>query len=176
MLSLRIVADPDLSEWDAALTASEQQIKTAAVRALNKTARWARSYLATQTAKDVKVKVGLVRNGLTVVKAKASKPEIVIGLNPKAGVIKASQLGAVRQNKSGVRVSARQFDHAFLARMPSGHQGVFRRRKDTRLPIQEVQIVITGKLQSAMQDLADQGLMAQFERIFERELNYLTRL
>jgi hypothetical protein len=43
------------------------------------------------------------------------------------GLIKAKKLGSVSQNASGVRAGRRQFDRAFLATMPNGHQGVFRR-------------------------------------------------
>ena len=60
--------------------------------------------------------------------------------------------------------------------MPNGHQGVFRRRSKSRLPIQEVQIVITGRLRDEMEWLSERGLMDNFERIFERELNYLLRV
>lgn len=176
MLAVNIVTTPDLASWQQALTATEQQVITAAVRALNKTARWARSHLASATAKKSNVKVGLVRNSLSVVRARPSKPSIVVGLNQKAGEIKAHKLGAARQNASGVRVAKRQFDHAFIAQMPNGHQGVFRRRSKSRLPIQEVQIVITGRLRDEMESLSERGLMDNFERIFERELNYLMRV
>ena len=119
--------------------------------------------------------MGAVREGLILVRAKQSNPQSVVGLSQQSGVIKAKQLGSASQNSTGVRVGRRQFDHAFLATMPNGHQGVFRRRGKARLPIQEVRIVITGKMQEIMEDLSNGPALKQFETIFDRELRYLLR-
>lgn len=175
MLTLQINPSPNLSEWNGSLTATEKQLKVAATRALNKTARWARTQVASKTAKELSIKVGAVREGLILVRAKQSNPQSVVGLSQQSGVIKAKQLGSASQNSTGVRVGRRQFDHAFLAAMPNGHQGVFRRRGKARLPIQEVQIVITGKMQEIMEDLSNGPALKQFETIFDRELRYLLR-
>ena len=176
MLAVNILTTPDLASWQQALTATEKQLQVAAIRAINKTARWARTQVARQTAKALSINVGAVRQGLVLVRAKQSNLHSVVGLSKGSGVIKAKQLGSVTQNASGVRVGNRQFDRAFLATMPNGHQGVFRRRGKARLPIQEVQIVVTGKMKQVMDDLASGPAFKQFELIFERELRYLLRV
>jgi hypothetical protein len=175
MVTLIVKPSPDLAAWQRALTATEAQLSIAATRALNKTARWARTQVASQTAKALSIKVGPVRAGLVLVRATRSQPQSVVGLSAKAGAIKAKHLGSATQNATGVRVGQRQFDHAFLATMPQGHQGVFRRRGKTRLPIQEVHIVVTGKMQDIMEELSNGPAMHQFQRIFERELRFLLR-
>ena len=175
MVILNIMPSPQLRDWRHALTANEKQLHVAAVRALNKTARWARTRVASETAKALSIKVGPVREGIVMARAKQSNPQSVVGLSKNSGVIKAKKLGSVSQNSSGVRAGRRQFDRAFLATMPNGHQGVFRRRGKARLPVQEVQIVITGKMQQVMEDLSNGPALKQFELIFERELRYLLR-
>lgn len=163
------------SDFDFALTATKSQIQTAAMRALNKTGRWARSQVATDTAKELNIKVSLVRKDLVLIKARKSHPQVVIALGKTAGVVKAKDLGNSVQNSKGVRVGKRQFDNAFMATMPSGHHGVFKRRGKTRLPIREVQIVITGKMRDQMEEISQGRALHQFKTIFERELRYLKR-
>lgn len=175
MMKLIINPDKDLSGWEHQLGQAQNKVMLAFTRALNKTAGWLRTRLASDTAKELDIKVGLIRNGLKVIPAKRNRLEIVVGLDPKSGVVKAAKLGRTTQNKRGVKAGKRQFDHAFLATMPNGHTGVFRRRGKTRFPIQEVQIVFTGRLRDAMDDMMDGAVMAQFDVFFERELRYLAR-
>ena len=175
MLTVTVTPEPPLAEWEASLTAGERQVRIAAVRALNKTARWMRTRLAREVAQSLKVRVGPIRNGLILLRARASHPESGVALGKSAGVIKAAELGTPRQNRRGTRVGKRQFDSAFIATMPSGHRGVFRRKGASRLPIREVQLVATGHLADAMAQLADRQAMARFECLFEHELRYLMR-
>ena len=175
MIKLTLTPDKDLCKWEQELDQAQGKVLIAYSRALNKTARWLRTRLASDTAKELDIKVGLIRSGLRVVPAKRNRLEVVIGLDPKSGVVKAAKLGRATQNKRGVKAGKRQFDHAFLATMPNGHTGVFRRRGKTRFPIQEVQIVFTGRLKDAMDDMMDGQALAHFDVFFERELRYLVR-
>lgn len=175
MIKLTLTPDKDLHKWEQEIDQAQGKVLIAYSRALNKTARWLRTQLASSTAKELDIKAGLIRNGLRVIPAKRNRLEVVVGLDPKSGVIKAANLGRTSQNKRGVRAGKRQFDHAFLATMPNGHTGVFRRRGHSRYPIQEVQIVFTGRLKDAMEDLMDGQALAQFDVFFERELRFLAR-
>lgn len=175
MIKLTLTPDKDLHKWEQELSQAQSKVLIAFSRALNKTARWLRTHLASSTAKELDIKVGIVRNGLRVISAKRNRLEVVVGLDPKSGVVKAAKLGRASQNKRGVKAGKRQFDHAFLATMPNGHTGVFRRRGHSRYPIQEVQIVFTGRLKDAMEDMMDGPAMAQFDVFFEREMRYQAR-
>lgn len=172
MLNITVMPQPQFSEWNIALGASERQIKTAAVRALNKTARWMRTHIARQDAQSLNVRVGAIRKELILLRAKGSNPYAGVAIGKTAGVIKASELGSPRQNKRGTRVGKRQYDGAFISTMPSGHRGVFRRKRKSRLPIREVQLVTTGRIASVMEALSDKQAMSRFETLFEHELKY----
>lgn len=173
MIVMSIKPNPPLGDWEASLQASEQQIKKAAVRALNKTARWARPVLARQVSEELGIKVSFIRKGLTLIRARANRPESGVGLNAKSGVVNAIDLGNARQTETGVSMKGRQWDRAFIATMPSGHKGIYRRRQTSRLPIDEIKLVFTGRLATAMDDLADQKAYKRFETIFERELRFI---
>ena len=175
MLTIQLMPTPPLAQWQQALTATEAQLQLASVRALNKTARWARSQLATQTAEAMNIPVRPVREGLILVSARRSRLTALVALKASAGVIAAKQLGRVSTNARGVRAGRRQFDRAFWATMPNGREGVFRRRGPARLPIQAVQLVITGRMREILAILAEQPARTMFERLLIRELGYLTR-
>ncbi|MEW7978510.1 MAG: phage tail protein [Candidatus Sedimenticola endophacoides] len=175
MLNITVTPQPALAEWDTALGASERQIRTATVRALNKTARWMRIHVARQTAQSLNVRVGTIRKNLILLRARANHPQSGVAMGSKAGVIKATELGSPRQNRRGTRVGKRQFDGAFIATMPTGHRGVFRRKGKSRLPIQEVQLVTTGRIADVMEALAENQAMSRFENLFEHELRYVMK-
>ena len=163
------------NEFDFALTASKDQIEKAALRALNKTSRWLRSDLVSQTAKSLNIKSTPIRDVLVIVRAKKTNLKTTVGLSKRGGVIRAIDAGSATQNSKGVRVGKRQFDNAFLATMPSGHHGVFKRKGKERLPIKEVQIFISSKLHDLMEEASHGRALSHFETVFERELRYLRK-
>ncbi len=175
MVQVSLIVSPNLSDVVLSIQATEPQIKRAAVRALNKVSRWLRSQVSRQVADELNIKVGIVRNSLSLIRASRGSVNAGIGMSRRHGVINAMNLGAARQNSRGVRVGRRQYDHAFLATMPTGHRGIFRRTSDDRLPIREVQIVITGRMATVMEHLSDGPVLQQFDKVFQRELNYIVR-
>ena len=175
MLDINITAAPKPSDVSVSLQATEAQLKLAAVRSLNKTARWLRTRVSRDTAENLNINVGLVRKSLALVRAKRGSIHAGVGMRRRQGAINAINLGAARQNARGVRVARRQYDHAFLATMPTGHRGIFRRKGGTRLPIREVQVVITGRMASVMENLSDGPALQQFDKVFQRELNFILR-
>ncbi len=175
MIKATISSSPSIGLVIDSLNATEPQLQTAAVRALNKMARWLRTQVSRHTAEDLNIKVGLVRKTLTLIRANRGSVNAGVGMSKRHGVINAINLGAARQNARGVRVARRQYDHAFLATMPNGHRGIFRRSSETRLPIKEVRIVITGRMAKAMEQLSDGPALKQFDAVFQRELNFILR-
>ncbi len=169
----------DLSDSDIAalnlLNAQERLLKKAASRALNKTSRWLRTFLSQEVASELSLAVRLVRPGIVVIGALQSALRSEIGLSATSGVIKAKDLGKAQQNTTGVKAGKRQYDRAFLATMKSGHNGVFKRKGDTRLPIREQVIVFTGKLADAMAQANDGVAQRMLTTLFEREYRSLAR-
>ena len=173
MLNISIIPDTALSHWQHVLT--DKAVKQATLRALNKTARWLRTQVARDTAKSLSIKVSAVKKDLLLLRPNRQHMQAGVALAKHAGVIQAVKLGTPKQMQQGVRTGKRFWSKAFIATMPSGHRGVFRRRGHARLPIQEMRLVVTGRMATVMQDLADDKAAAYFETVFTRELNYLAR-
>ncbi len=173
MLNLQISATPLLQQWLDHV--SEPALRIAVVRALNKTARWLRTQVARDTAKSLAVPVNALKPGLVLLHANRQQLQSGVALANNAGVIKGSALGNPRQTLKGVKVAHRFWGHAFLATMPSGHRGVFKRRGTASLPIQEIQLVTTGRMAKVMEHLADDAAMQYFETLLVRELSYLKK-
>ena len=173
MINLHLNLSPNSEQLTQTLNATERQLKTALVRALNKTARWMRTRIAKDTAQALKVRVKDVNPGLALLSARASQTIAGIGLKPSAGVIKAEQLGSVRQTAGGTRAGQYYWPHAFIWTTPGGQRGVFRRSSKSRLPIRAVQLIVTSRMAERMQQLSQGPAIQQFDKTFARELRYL---
>jgi hypothetical protein len=164
----------DEQAWSEALHTTERQLQTAAIRALNKTARWLRTHVASDTANKLNIPVGLVKTGLVSIRARPNQPVAGIALKKSGAVIKASRLGSPQQTQRGVRTGRKHWDKAFVGTQHhSGRQAVFRRRGKARLPIRELSIAVTGVMSDVMEQLVDGAAMRQFNKIFEHELRYI---
>jgi hypothetical protein len=107
-------------------------------RAMKRTIRKGTQYAAGQVIRGLatanNIPQRILRNRRVKTRIGDELGSVWIGHNPVA----VSYLGTPRQTKSGAKVGARAFPGAFVATMPTGHTGVFRRRGQSRLPIQEV--------------------------------------
>lgn len=176
MTQISVTVFPDIDHTVQAIEATPTQLQRAAVRALNKTARWLRSRIIKETAEQLDIKQSLIRKSLVLVRARRGSVQAKVGQRKRSGALNAIYLGQARQQASGVRVARRQFDKAFIATMPTGLTGIFRRKPNaSRLPIMPVQIVITGKMAEVMEKLAELPARNQFNKIFERELRFILR-
>lgn len=174
-MQIKILMNAKVGAWSEFVGIQESVIKKAAFRAINKTVRWLRPTVARSVAQDLKIKVGLVRNTLQTISAKRTDLNATVGLPKRAGVIKAIDLGNARQTNRGVTSGKRQWDGAFIATMPTGHKGIFKRKGKSRLPINEIHLVITGRLADAMEEIERGSGLRQFKILFDRELRFLTR-
>jgi hypothetical protein len=174
MLAVDITLDDNA--WRHQLHITERQLQTAAIRALNKTARWLRTHVASDTATPLNIPVGLVKAGLVSMRARQSQPIAGVALKKSGATIKASKLGSPQQTQRGVRTGRKHWGKAFVGTQHhSGRQAVFRRRGKARLPIRELSIAVTGIMSDVMERLAEGEAMRQFNKIFEHELRYLTQ-
>ena len=111
----------------------------AAALALNRTANTVRSAAVKSIAADIGVKQKIVRKGLFKIK-RATVSRLTAEIPATGKRIPVIDLSA-RQTGQGVTYQhGRQRETiigAFIARMRSGHTGVFKRRGTTRLPIDE---------------------------------------
>ena len=168
-VNLTITADGLFDATDS-FSAIEPQILKAAVRALNKTAIWLKGQAAKQLSQEAQIQQKHLRKKLQVVKANRSNLKAFILANTMS--IKAAHLGRMRQTSKGVTVGKHSFDGAFIAKMPGGHTGVFKRKTKARLPIKEMTVKLNKQ---SLIDLANTEWADKFMHIFAHELKWVTK-
>lgn len=112
----------------------KERFPAAIVRALNRSAVSARANMASNVAKDVGLKVGTVRDQITIQEATQAKFLARVAISGKRiPLIDFNARGPEPSRGRGRGVTARlpggagRYPHAFIARMRSGHRGVFQR-------------------------------------------------
>jgi len=120
----------------------QRKLRRAGARALNKTATKGRNVSSRVIRKTLNLKAKTVKDQLKVTRATPDNHRSTVqGRYKPVPLIK---FNGVRQTKKGVTVRMRKdkprmvFKGAFIARMPSGHIGVFRRTSRSRLPIKQI--------------------------------------
>ena len=173
MFNLEINVVGNLEKAIQAIGATESQVRTAAVRAINKTALWVQSKSAREISSAKKIQLKLIRQKLRVIKANRSSLKSFVMANLYG--IKASKLGNVKQDASGASVASFRFEGAFVAKMPkSGHTGIFKRKTAKRLTIQEQYIQINPEASEIIRRNVDFEASEIFMKYFKHEIEYAT--
>lgn len=115
----------------------------AIARALNRAAGSARTQLARDVSRDMRIRVGDVRDKVNIVEATRDRPTATIYASAKRlPLIAFGARGPYPSRGKGKGVTAKlpggRYPRAFIAIMRSGHRGVFERRSKGRLPIKEL--------------------------------------
>ena len=173
MFNLEInIANNNFEKVLQTIGATESQVRTAAVRAINRTALWVQSKSAREISSATKIQLKLIRQKLRVIKANRSSLKSFILANLYG--IKASKLGNVKQDASGASVAGFRFDGAFVAKMPkSGHTGIFKRKTAKRLPIQEQYVQIEPRASEIIRRNVDFEASEIFMKYFKHEIDYI---
>ncbi len=145
-----------------------KQAERAEKRAVGKTTTKARSELVKDVARQNQITQKIIRRFRSARKISRSRLTGIAWLGYRP--IKASYVGKPRQTKRGVRVRRFFFEGAFVATMPSGHTGVFKRKGKERLPIVEQVIELQRAVQSA--DSVRDRMGDEFIKRFQQELNF----
>lgn len=132
------------AEVERAINAMRVKSPPAIVRSLNRGMSAGKTQIDRDTAKDMRLKVGRVREGTRLVKATFTKLRASITATLKR--VPAIEFGARGPEPSRgqgrgvtVKLPARRYPHAFIATVGRGrHRGVFERKTKKRLPIREV--------------------------------------
>ena len=129
--------DPkQLAELDRVFD-SAQTIDKILSRALNDAGRKIRSLMVKKAAKQLPFRQKIIRQRVFVRKAHRKRLFVRVTAGKKGWPLYLT--GKARQTKTGVRVSkVGLIRGAFIATMPSGHTGIFRRKGAGRLPIEEL--------------------------------------
>jgi len=156
----------------------QDKINKATVRALNKTIKTVRTQAVRFIAKDIGIKQKPVRKLLhlqrasrrqlfTFLAARAGKRFTLIQINPRA-----------RQTAKGVKVKTQGhtkiIPQGFLATMPGGHRGIYKRTSHRNLPIYELHGTSVTNVfsKAAAMQLMQQAAIAAWHKKFDHELNY----
>lgn len=133
----------DVRNWRKALAKIEARAIPAQVRALNRSIKSGRTRMTQLVSRDMRLKAGTVRDRIKVEEARPSTLSAALSASLKR--IPLIQFGArgpepSRGRGKGVtaRTSTRRYRSAFIAKMPSGHRGVYARKRRARLPIREL--------------------------------------
>lgn len=156
---------------------AREVLPKAATRAVNKTLRPVQSTAVKAIAKDLGVKQKFVRKATRVKRANFSnlngfveatgKRLPIIQIDPRA-----------KQNASGVSYKSqgqrKQIPHAFLVRTKSGHEGVFKRVGNPRLPISELRGPSIPKvfLENVIIKAMDNTANVRWLKNFNHEVNF----
>lgn len=90
------------------------------MRALNKTAEWIKSQSVKEISRQKKLQQKIIRSRIRITKAKANSLE-------------ASVIAKLHGVKAPLNING-----SFIATMPRGYRGIFKRKGKSRLPIHEV--------------------------------------
>ncbi|GHU17305.1 hypothetical protein FACS189472_04010 [Alphaproteobacteria bacterium] len=168
-----ISAAESIAKITQTINALPEQVATASMRALNKTAAWVKSNCSRRIAKEKLVKLKIINDRIRVVKASTANLQARILANMVS--IKARDLGSLRQTSVGAIAGKHMFEGAFVATMPkTGHASVFKRTTKKRLPIKEMWLPIYNEATQIIEKMIDAEASAIFEKHFLHELRFIT--
>lgn len=156
MTALRV--DVETKTLGAFLDAAPTKTSIALLRALKRGTKSARTHAARVVSRDMGLKVGEVRNR--------------IRLKEPTGQTLTGELGGSLKRIPLIKLKGgrkRRPRHAFIATMPTGHEGVFKRAGSKRLPIRE----LFGPSVGRVFDLHRGEIMARGEEVTTAELDRL---
>jgi len=154
-----------------------KKLEIAGVRALNKTATQSRNLASKNIRQVLNLKASRIKRILKI--TRASKNKMVSSVRAGYQPIPLIYYNGVRQVKKGVSVTMRKdksrkvFKGAFMATMPSGHKGVFRRKSKARLPIKELKGPNPQKVFAENIGIITQQSGDILERVYNNELKFI---
>lgn len=164
-------------DGDAALIADFRDFPgrttRAMVRALNRALVSGRTVMVRAIAQDTGLKQGDVRKAMPQREATFQRPRAEL-----ASSLKRRPLIEFKARQTGKGVSydlgrgRKVLSHAFIARMRSGHTGVFMRRGKRRLPIKEKRGVSLGHVFRKFRPQGLEAMRASFVKNFDHELQF----
>lgn len=151
--------------------------RKAVTTAINRTAARVQVQSRRELASSLNVPQKPLRARMKRTKATWTKP--IARLYALSARLLLASIGKPRQTKAGAGAGRHRVAGAFVAKMPSGHLGVFKRRGGRRLPIREQGLELSpitervvGRLMSAF---APPIFRKEFDREMRRRLNSGTR-
>ncbi len=167
MITVTVDAE-ELYSVQRTLNATNHQVASAGLRSVNKTLSWIQAHGRRAIAAENDVPLKTLRRRVFVRKASGSalRGSVWFGTAP----IKAIYAGSPIKSIGGIKVRGHFFQGSFVARMPAGHLGIFKRRGATRLHIDEQRINLSASA-GVLGKIAAQA-PERLRTIYAQELNY----
>ncbi len=144
------------------IDANKAKVELAAVRALNKTALWLKSQAVREISEEKQIRLKVIGKRLRIIKARKSTLKVLI-----RAYLYDVRMRNIKQAK--IRTA---FNDAFMATMPRGYRGIFKREGKTALPIQEVKLPLEPEASRIIENLVNYEVERIFEKYFTHELFY----
>ena len=116
------------------------RLQRAMVRSLNRGITSGRAFMVAEIARDTGLRAKDVREAIRIRHATAQSPEARLSASTKRLPLMKFRAKALKRGGVSYRLPGSRGRHpnAFIARMPTGHEGVFVRKTRRRLPIREL--------------------------------------
>ncbi len=170
-MALSINIDVNNLDLASQVGATSKQIKDAYNRAVMRTI----NFISTRVARELSQALDVPQRTLKFRMMKRIDRAnnfgyLWIGLNP----VDTAYLGKARQTKIGVSVRKHRLEGAFIATMPNGKIGVYKRKTEKPLPLEKVRLNIleTAGIEEIITRYQRQA-ERYFEKQFTHELNYI---
>lgn len=153
--------------------ATQKQFEQALNRSLKRTARHARTTLAKEVSKSLKIRSKTIKNRIILdLHGNDKSLRLWIGLNP----IGLHRLNP-KQNKSGTKFGrGNTRKGAFLVHMPNGSRLVMKRKRQSAYPLEKQSLNIFETGIAAIEAKVIPAIESTILVHFERELNFETNL
>ena len=174
VFTLDVTTYGDIDQIIASMRGTESQVQLAAMRAINKTALWLKSQSVKEISTQKKLQQKIIRDRLNVIKASTSSLKALVVASLYG--IKASLLSNMRQTSTGAKAAKMEFKGAFVATMPTGHRGIFKRKGASRLPIREVVLPLEPVASNIIKGFVDSGAADKFIQYFRHELGFILKV
>lgn len=149
-------------------------VPAATLSAINKTGAKIRTQVVRQVAADSRVPQKFVRRRIRLLRANRRQHSPTAVIDVWSMPILAWKLGKTRRYPGGIKARQFRFPNAFVARMRSGHIGIFKRKGEKHLPIKE-QTVSLINAQRTAEHLVQRIGLREFPRIFTADLRWRLR-
>ncbi len=173
-MSQIVSVDKQINNILETINAYPEQLKRAAILAVNRTAEWLKGSVAKELSKNKRIKLKLIRDKITILKE--DKRYIRRHLEFHLQDIPVMQLGGVKQNAIGTVAGGVLYPHAFIAtlRKGVGKPNVYRRVGRERFPVKVVRVSIYEAAIKIIEDLLGLEATQVFKKRFLHEIKRIT--
>lgn len=172
MLNLTADIDKVTRELQRDLTTIQREVLPKALAATYpKVAAKIRTQGVREVSKAAKVKAKLVRPRFKgYFRKEQGGYKVRVFGTPVPAIILGPPGKAPRQTRKGVRVGSHTFPDAFVSTMKSGHVGVFARKTNKRLPINEQRVELWPHVKATMPGVVARVFPAEFPKELESQV------